>query len=368
MKLLFKIARALMAFAIITTNSCNFSENRQTGNENQSAANDSLRRGFLFEEQPYPECHASTLLQLKDGRFIAAWFGGTKEKHDDVGIWITKGRPGSWEKTVEIAKINNDAHWNPVLFRASDGKIYLFFKVGKQIPYWETWVKTSDDEGETWTEARELVKDDRGGRGPVRCKPIILSNGVWLAGASNEKGEWNAFFDLSEDGGQSWQATPYLILNRKEFTGKGIIQPTLWESSPGVVHALLRSTSGVICRSDSKDYGKTWSPVYKTSLPNPNSGIDVTKLSDGTLVLAYNPTDQNWGSRGKLALALSFDNGQSWPQKVDLEDADIKDEFSYPAIISHGDTVALTYTWNRKKIAFWTASKDWILKNAKPIE
>ena len=113
---------------------------------------------------------------------------------------------------------------------------------------------------------------------------------------------------------------PYLQIDRKEITGKGIIQPTLWESEPGQVHAFLRSTAGVICRSDSKDYGKTWSPVYKTSLPNPNSGIDVAKLSDGTLVLAYNPTTKDWGSRGKLALAISFDNGKTWPKKIDLED------------------------------------------------
>lgn len=368
MKLLSKTVKILQFFLIVTILSCNFSETKQSENEKQSEGKNSPDRGFLFEEQSYPECHASTVLRLKDGQFISAWFGGTKEKNDDVGIWITKGKPGHWEKTIEVAKINNDAHWNPVLFRAPDGRIYLFFKVGKQIPYWETWVKTSDDEGKTWSEARELVKGDRGGRGPVRCKPIILSNGTWLAGASNEQGEWNVFFDRSEDKGNTWQATPYLALDRREFEGKGIIQPTIWESSPGVVHALLRSTSSVICRSDSKDYGKTWSPVYKTSLPNPNSGIDVTKLPDGTLVLAYNPTVKDWGSRGKLALAISFDNGDTWPKKVDLEDGNIKDEYSYPAIVSYSDTVAVTYTWNRKKIAFWMASKDWILENAKPIQ
>lgn len=322
-------------------------------------------KGFLFNDnEPYPECHASTILHLQNGNFIAAWFGGTKEKNNDVGIWMTKGRPGHWEKTKEVAKINNEPHWNPVLFQSPGGKIYLFFKVGKEIPQWETWLKTSDDEGKTWSDAKELVKDDHGGRGPVRNKIIILSDGTWLAGASNEQGKWNAFFDRTEDEGKTWQATPYLQINRNEIKGKGIIQPTLWESAPGKVHALLRSSDGVICRSDSKDYGKTWSSVYKTSLPNPNSGIDVVKLTDGTLILAYNPTTRNWGSRGKLALSISFDNGETWPKEITLEDGNQNEEFSYPAIISFSDTLAVTYTYNRKKIAYWMATKNWIVKNA----
>ncbi len=37
----------------------------------------------------------------------------------------------------------------------------------------------------------------------------------------------------------------------------GVIQPTLWESSPGHIHMLLRSTRGAIFRSDSIDYGAT---------------------------------------------------------------------------------------------------------------
>src|SRR3546814_13002149 len=68
------------------------------------------------------------------------------------------------------------------------------------------------------------------------------------------------------------------LLKRDSAFGEGVIQPALWESAPGKVHMLLRSSAGVICRSDSEDYGKTWSPVYKTDLPNPNSGIDATKL------------------------------------------------------------------------------------------
>jgi predicted neuraminidase len=193
----------------------------------------------------------------------------------------------------------------------------------------------------------------------VRNKPIVLSNGTWLAPASNEKsGVWNAFVDRSEDNGKTWAASSFMSLNRDSIPGEGVIQPALWESSPGNVHMLLRSSAGVICRSDSKDYGRSWSPVYKTDLPNPNSGIDLTKLDDGTLVLAYNPDRKNWGARRPMTIAISNDNGKTWPTAVNLETGSEGDEFSYPSIIHVGDTVAVTYTWKRERIAFWILSVD----------
>ena len=325
------------------------------GNKNDSLV--IISKEFVFEEgQPFAQCHASTVLHTRDENFLVAWFGGTHEKHDDVGIWLTKGKPGKWSTPVEIAKIREDAHWNPVLFQSENGSIMLYFKVGKTIDHWETWYKVSSDDGETWTEAKELVSGDKGGRGPVRNKPITLSDGTWLAPASNENnGLWNAFVDRSEDKGKTWTASSFLSVNRDSIVEEGVIQPALWESSKGNVHMLLRSSAGVVCRSDSKDNGKTWSPVYKTNLPNPNSGIDLTKLDDGTLVVAYNRDGKNWGARTPIALAISSDNGKTWPTSVDIETGTEGDEFSYPSIIHFGDSVALTYTWKRKSIAFCVA-------------
>lgn len=319
-----------------------------------------IKRDFVFgDDRPFAQCHASTVLRTDDGKFLVAWFGGTHEKHDDVGIWLSKGEPGNWSTPEEVAKIREDAHWNPVLFRDPSGAITLFFKVGKVIDYWETWFKVSTDNGETWSDAKELVPGDKGGRGPVRNKPIVLSNGDWIAPASNELNEvWNAFVDRSEDQGKTWMETDFVKLERDSSFGEGVIQPALWESEPGKVHMLLRSSAGVICRSDSEDYGKTWSPVYKTDLPNPNSGIDVTKLDDNTLVLIFNPDDKNWGSRSPISLAVSKDNGQTWDPTIELDGGDVEDEFSYPSVISWGDTVAVTYTWNRERIAFWMGKID----------
>ena len=107
---------------------------------------------------------------------MVAFFGGTKEQNNDVGIWLVKGSPRQWSTPIEIAKVREDPHWNPVLFKPTSGEIILFFKVGKTTDLWETWFMTSKDNGSTWSKAKELVPGDIGGRGPVRNKPIVLSN------------------------------------------------------------------------------------------------------------------------------------------------------------------------------------------------
>jgi predicted neuraminidase len=352
-----RIVYLLSAF-IITLASCS-SEKKQS--ETAAGADSLATKDYVFgDDRSFAQCHASTLVRLDNGQFLVAWFGGTEEKNPDVGIWLSKGQPGNWSAPVEVAKIREDAHWNPVLQTTSDGTVILYFKVGKEISHWETWVITSKDGGETWSEAYELVKGDKGGRGPVKDKLLELSDGTWIAGASNEVGSWEVFVDRSEDKGKTWKASPYFKIDTLEI--KGAIQPTLWESKPGNVHMLVRTTGGVIGRSDSYDNGKTWTPITKTAMPNPNSGIDVAKLADGTLALTYNPDSKNWGSRSPLSLALSYDNGQTWPDKFDLDKGSDDDEFSYPAIVSWGDSVAVTYTWNRKKIAFWKGSKEEIIE------
>jgi len=319
-------------------------------------------RDFIFgDDKPFPQCHASNLLRLEGGNFLVVWFGGTREKDDDVGIWLSRGRPGKWTDPLEVAKLRDVPHWNPVLFQPENGPVHLYFKVGKEIDHWETLLMTSSDGGASWTEASELVPGDKGGRGPVRSKPIVLSNGDWLAPASHEDNRvWKTFVDRSTDQGKSWEAGEYLALDREKVPGEGVIQPTLWESEPGKVHMLIRSSGGQICRSDSEDYGKTWTPIYNTRLPNPNTGIDVTQFDDGTLALAYNRDDENWGARAPLSIALSEDNGQSWPRLLDIETGAPDDEFSYPSIISFGDTIAVSYTWQRQKIAFWMGTRDQI--------
>lgn len=236
--------------------------------------------------------------------------------------------------------------------------------------------RVSEDNGETFGEEKELVPGDQGGRGPVRNKPIRLQSGRILAPGSTEQGIWKAFVDRSDDDGKTWNKSQEVEISQLEyksgertvgkddssipvseqsFYGRGVIQPTLWESIPDQVHMLLRSTEGMIYRSDSKDGGDTWTEAYATELPNNNSGIDMIRSEDGKLFLVYNPVGVNWGDRTPISLAVSKDDGKTWEKIRDLSTGE--GEFAYPAIIQDEDFLYITYTYKRKNIAFWKIRK-----------
>ncbi len=193
--------------------------------------------------------------------------------------------------------------------------------------------------------------DASGGRGPVKNKPLRLSDGTVVAPASCEQGPWRAFFDRSEDDGLTYARTAFVEAPEVDGRAVGLIQPTLWESAPGHVHALMRSNAGALYRTDSDDAGRTWCRAYATPIANNNSGVDLTRLSDGSLLLACNPVRGNWAARTPLVLLRSRSNGASWKPYRVLEDD--PGEYSYPAVIDAGDgKAAVTYTWDRRKVAF----------------
>ncbi|WP_199614062.1 sialidase family protein [Paenibacillus alkalitolerans] len=313
---------------------------------------------FIFEDdRPFLSCHASTLELLPEGEVIAAWFGGTRERAGDVAIWTSRREKGGWTSPVKVADQEGVPHWNPVLFGRRDGVLFLYYKVGHNISEWTTMVMRSQDGGRTWSIPVPLVEGDMtGGRGPVKNKPIVLRDGTILAPASVEP-DWDAFVDISYDGGETWIRSETVPLDHSRLIGKGIIQPALWESAPGVVHMLTRSTEGAIYRSDSTDGGRTWCPAYPTSLPNNNSGIDLAKLDNGNLVLAYNPVRPESGTKGPrtpLVIRISGDNGQTWDHEFELDRGE--KQYSYPAIVADGNDIYVTYTWRRERIAFWKIS------------
>lgn len=301
-----------------------------------------VKTELIYTEASFPSCHASTLAETSDGTLVAAWFGGTAEGNQDVGIWFSRREQEGWTKPVEVASgivSEKERHptWNPVLFQLEKGPLVLFYKVGPKPNAWWGMRIESADGGKTWSKPERLAE---GILGPIKNKPIALADGTLLSPSSTEHDGWRVHFERSTDGGKTWTKTEPI----NDGKAIGAIQPTILRRGDELL-ALGRSRQRKIWEATSRDGGKTWSEMKLTALPNPNSGIDAVTLADGRHLLIYNHT---LIGRTPLNLAISQD-GRDWKAAAVLE-TDFG-EYSYPAIIQTKDgRVHASYTWKRQRV------------------
>ncbi|MBE0542726.1 MAG: exo-alpha-sialidase [Verrucomicrobia bacterium] len=306
-----------------------------------------VKSGFIYETAPFPQCHASTIAESKSG-VVAAWFGGTREKHPDVGIWVSRLQRGKWTSPVEVAngvqylKADGSAHrhpcWNPVLFQPRQGPLMLFYKVGPDPRTWWGMLTTSTDGGKTWSEPRRLPEHIDG---PVKNKPVQLANGDILCPSSTEHDGWRVHFERTSDLGKTWSRVGP-VNDGKEFSA---IQPSILFLGGDKLMALGRTRQGMIFQIASDDLAQTWGAMTATALPNPNSGTDAVTLKDGRHLLVYNHVAKG---RSPLNVAVSTD-GQNWQAALVLEHE--PGEYSYPAVMQAKDgRVHITYTWKRQRV------------------
>ena len=297
---------------------------------------------FIYETAPFPQCHASTICHTREG-LVCAWFGGTREKDPDVGIWLARHDGKAWSAPVEVANGIQDEKtrypcWNPVLFQMPGSELLLFYKVGPSPSTWWGMLIRSADAGRTWSKPERLPE---GIAGPIKNKPVVLADGRLLCGSSTEDKGWRVHMEWTADGGKTWGRTMELNDGVREHA----IQPTILRHE-GKLQILCRNRAPTtILQSWSEDDGRTWSPLEPTALPHPGSGIDAVTLADGRHLLVYNHTHSG---RSPLNVAVSKD-GKDWQAAAVLEKS--AGEFSYPAVIQTPDNlVHITYTWKRLKV------------------
>ena len=302
-----------------------------------------VKSEFIYETAPFPQCHASTIAESKGG-LVAAWFGGTRERHPDVGIWLSRFIAGRWTTPVEIANgiqssTNRFPCWNPVLFQPRNGPLLLFYKVGPSPSSWWGMLTTSENGGESWSKAGRLPD---GILGPIKNKPVQLANGDLLCPTSTEHAGWRVHFERTSDLGRTWD-TIGPVNDGREI---GAIQPSILFHKDGKLQAVGRTRQSKVFEIWSEDEGKTWGKMILTALPNPNAGTDAVTLKDGRQLLVYNHTSKG---RSPLNVAVSND-GKEWQAALVLEN-EPGNEFSYPAVIQSRDgLVHITYTWKRQRV------------------
>lgn len=307
-----------------------------------------------------PRCHCSVIVELPDGDLLSAWYAGEDEARPDAAVVTARKSPGgAWSRPPQIvADTPGKPEGNPILWVNRRGRLQLFYgTIHGEIAgpsgsrgCWGTVdqkMKLSPDLGRTWSDDIML----RAQWGCVfRTKPLDLENGDTIIGVAYHPG--NSLFLISEDDGDTWWYTG-------EVPGVPNQHPTMIRRADGSLLALLRPRHGNtrVGRTVSRDNGRTWETAVHTDLPNPGAAIDMVKLADGRVVLAFNPIERG---RNVLALAISEDEGDTFPVVREVERED-EGEFSYPALIQCRDGLLhMTYTHLRTRIKHVWLTADWI--------
>ena len=330
-----------------------------------------MRAGFIAPDMEGTRVHAGSICKLPDGRLAAVWYGGSREGAKDVGIFLAMRKPdtgASWSKPrllVDRAMASRelDRHikkvGNAVLFAGPDRRVHLIY-VTVTLGGWSGSslnVKVSEDGGDTWSRSRRLTLSPFFNISElVRNKPVFMTDGRMAVPIYHEcMGHFPELLWLDPTEGNhkaSYRKT-------RMAGGNTFLQPSVVPRTP------LDATAFYRCRSEkramgtanTKDAGASWSEPRFLALPNPDAGLDVVGLSDGSMLMAFNDTPVG---RENLKLALSHDGGKTWRRIATLENSPGR-EFSYPYMISTPTgQIHLVYTWNRKRIKHLTFNEAWV--------
>lgn len=357
--------------------------------------------------------HAANLLQLPNGDLLCTWFGGTQEGIPDISAYYSRLKKGSntWTKAIKLSDDPTRSEQNPLFFLDPDNVLWLLYTAqvsGNQDTAIVRYRK-SNDFGETWGSIRTLLEDPH--KGIFIRQPItVMPNGDWLLpvfyciAKSGEK--WVGSYDtsgvmISKDKGVTWK-------NVDVPDSLGCVHMNILMLKDGSLYALFRSRwADYIYESRSTDGGYTWSKPNPTVLPNNNSSVQATVLDNGHIALVFNnssakdakerrvslydeiedETSTNkkeaaiiegqknafWGApRAPMSLAISIDNGKSWPFIRNLDEGDgycmsnnskdqLNREFSYPSIKQGLDgKLHIAYTYFRMAIKYVHVDEEWV--------
>ncbi len=337
--------------------------------------------------------HGSSIVNLPNGDFLAAWFEGNGERTaDDVKIMGARLKKGeaSWSKSFLMADTYNIPDCNPVLFLNHQNKLFLVW-IAVQANRWEYSIlrcKTSIDynksEAPVWNwqdnillkpddsfsqEVKSKFKDlppgtsawaayaqqydnmiieaskDEGKRSigwMTRIKPLLLGENKILLPLYSDGFNFS-LVAISDDDGTNWRPSLPIV-------GRGNVQPSLIQKKDGTIVAYMRDNGDAPSRvqiSESNDSGMTWTAAQKTQIPN-TASVQVLKLNDGRWAFIGNDIDDG---RYQISLYLSDDEGKTWKWKTHLEQVKKGDgSFSYPSMLQASDGMLhITYSYQRKE-------------------
>lgn len=256
----------------------------------------------------YSHNHQPAVTWLPGGGLLAIWFSTDAEAGREMVVLQSFFDGKAWTPATLFCKVPGRNMTGSALLTLDSGEILHFQGVGDAGEWKDLALAMRKTQADgSWTPLR-YIEPEHEVRHQVIAGPVVTEDGrILLCCDAGPDGEAGTSLHVSKDGGETWEDTGSII--------KGI-HAGIVELKDGRLMAYGRGNAidGRMPCSISADGGYTW--TYKaTEFPPIGSGqrLVLKRLQEGPLMLC------SFGTDG-LFVALSYDEGESWPVKKLLTD------------------------------------------------
>ncbi|MCA9072308.1 MAG: exo-alpha-sialidase [Planctomycetaceae bacterium] len=288
-----------------------------------------------------------SLARSPKGRLWAVWYASPTggEDQNNFVLAVKSGNEGqTWTDAALVIDPDGKGPvraFDPEVWVDPNGRLWVFWAqaVGHDGSISGVWAITTDNPDDAvpkWSKPRRLTD------GIMMCKPLVLSTGEWVLPASTwRKTDNSARMVVSTDEGKTWNVRGACQIppSMRAFDEHMIV-----ERKDGSLWMLVRSNTGFLLESISRDRGKTWTTAKPSSIPHPSARFFIRRLNSGNLLLVKH---HNTKSRNHLTALISKDDGETWLGGLELDE---RSTISYPDGVQAKDgRVFIIYDPNRTK-------------------
>ena len=256
----------------------------------------------------YAHHHQPAVISAPNGSLLAVWFSTDAEAGREMVVLQSRFQEGKWDPATLFYKVP-DRNMTGSALLTMGNRILHFQGIGDGGEWKDLalGMRESTDCGHSWSPT-VLIEPEHRVRHQVIAGPVVTKDGrILLCCDAGPDGEAGTSLHISQDGGKTWEDTGSTIAG---------IHAGIVERKDGSLMAFGRGNAidGHMPCSISYDGGYTWT-YSATEFPPIGSGqrLVLKRLQEGPLMLC------SFGENG-LFVALSYDEGATWPVKKLLTD------------------------------------------------
>ena len=235
--------------------------------------------------------HAASVERLPNGELVAAWSGGLSEAATDSRIFLSRSPDGGQNWSTPIVIVNPPGSAlaaSPLLFQHTN-KLWLIWAwqpdagAGVNAPMVKSFITTSTDGGNNWSESVEIPSNKYRFIGPL-FKPEHIDGRLGFAYYWRDQGnpQTHVGILLASDDLTTWEERGDVFIS-----GRRLLEPVLTREPDGRLILFMRSDLKDIYSSQSTNAGVSWTSPVPLRVPNPDTLNTVRRLSNGRYLVAW---------------------------------------------------------------------------------